>query len=228
MKISLPLILVNFKAYDNALGEKAETLAKTCEKASAEFGCSIAVAVQPGDIYRVSKAVSIPVFSEHIDAVEAGAHTGYVLAKNVKENGAVGTLLNHSEHRIKIDDLEDSVDIARKEGLLTVVCASNDEIAQAAASFDPDFIAIEPPELIGTNISVSSARPELVTSSIQRVNSVSQIPILCGAGIRTGDDVKKAVELGVKGILVASAVTLSKDPYSVLESFCKAIKSQHQ
>ncbi|HDP73806.1 MAG TPA: triose-phosphate isomerase [Candidatus Woesearchaeota archaeon] len=223
MKIKLPVILVNFKAYDNALGDKAETLAKVCEKASADFGCTIGVAVQSGDIYRVSRAVSIPVFSEHIDAVEAGPHTGYVLAKNVRENGAIGTLLNHSEHRIKIDELEDSIDIARKEGLLTVVCASNEEIAQAAASLNPDFIAIEPPELIGTDISVSGAKPELVTASIQRVSSVSQIPVLCGAGIKKGEDVAKAIQLGVQGILVASAVTLSKNPYGVLEDFCRAI-----
>ncbi len=224
MKTKLPLIIVNFKAYDNAIGEKAEKLAIICQEVAEENDVTIMIAVQPSDIFRVSKKVSIPVLSEHIDPIEPGAHTGYILAKDIKENGAVGTLLNHSEHRMRIDEIEKAIDIAKKYNLITVVCASNDEIAEASAVFNPDFIAVEPPELIGTNVSVSKARPELIRNSINKVKAIKDIPVLCGAGIKTKEDVKRAIELGAKGILVASAVTLSKNPKKILDEFCKGMK----
>jgi triosephosphate isomerase len=44
------------------------------------------------------------------------------------------------------------------------------------------------------------------------VNSVEKIPVLCGAGVKNGEDVRKAKELGAKGILVASGVVKAENP----------------
>jgi triosephosphate isomerase len=81
----------------------------------------------------------------------------------------------------------------------------------------PDMIAIEPPELIGTGISISKARPELITESVKQIRKVNRsVKVLCGAGVTTAEDVSKALELGSEGVLVASAVAKSKDPRTVV------------
>ncbi|MHA2425978.1 MAG: triose-phosphate isomerase, partial [Candidatus Thorarchaeota archaeon] len=155
VKIELPVIALNLKTYSQATGEKAVTLAKICEKVAKEYSVSIVVAPQIADIYRVSQVVDIPVFSQHLDAGDPGRFTGHTLGETLVENGAVGTLLNHSENRMQLADIEASVRKAEKLGLYTIVCTNNPPVSVAAASVKPSAVAVEPPELIGSGISVS-------------------------------------------------------------------------
>ena len=210
-------MIVNFKTYKNATGEKAVELAKICEKVALDTGVNIIVAVQEIDIYHVSNSVSIPVFAEHVDGIEYGSHTGFILPEAVKEAGAVGTLLNHSEHRLRIDEIEKSIRRAKEIGLEVVVCANTPAVGDALDEFKPDVIAVEPPELIGGDISVSSSRPEIIKESVETIEG----PVLVGAGIKTGEDVRKALELGAKGVLLASGVTKASDPEKVLRELAK-------
>ena len=223
-KIKFPAFVINFKTYEKATGEKASELAKICDEVSKMYDVEIIVAVQDTDVYRVSHEVkNIKVLGEHFDAISYGSHTGFVLAEDLKDNGAVGSILNHSEHRLQLDVIENSIKIAKSVGLVSLVCANSSDSAESIAVFKPDIIAIEPPELIGGNISVSAAEPFIITDTVTRVKSISDIPVLCGAGIKSYDDVYKSLELGAEGVLVASAVTKSDDPKSVVENFAKAI-----
>ncbi|MEM4246896.1 MAG: triose-phosphate isomerase [Candidatus Woesearchaeota archaeon] len=219
--LKLPLIVVNCKAYENCVGEGAVRIAKVCERVARLTQTSIAVAVETPDIYHVRMAVQIPVFAQHVDSESPGAHTGVVLPESVRDAGAVGTLLNHSEKRLAPAVLSKSVERAKKAGLLTIVCAANPGEAKRIAGLKPDLIAIEPPELIGGSVSVSTARPEVVTETTR---AIKDVPVLCGAGIKTKEDVAKAMKLGVKGILVASGVTLARNPEQVLRDFALAMK----
>jgi len=149
-KVKLPLIIVNFKAYSEAYGSKAVDLAKKAEKVAREYGVCIAVAPQYVDILRVSSEVDIPVFAQHIDPIKGGAWTGHVLAEAIKEAGAIGTLINHSERRLLLSEIEEAVSRAKEVGLLSVVCTNNPRVSSAAAALEPWAIAVEPPELIGT------------------------------------------------------------------------------
>ncbi|MGB9713345.1 MAG: triose-phosphate isomerase [Candidatus Bathyarchaeales archaeon] len=224
-KIQTPIIIVNFKTYLEATGRKAVDLAKKAEKVSKETKVFIGVAPQFADIASVAKAVKIPVFAQHVDPVKPGSYTGHVLAESVKEAGAVGTLINHSERQLKLSDIDEVVKITREKGLISVVCANNPSISAAVAALNPDVIAIEPPELIGTGIPVSKAKPEVVTDTISLVRKVnSKVVILCGAGITNGEDVAAALRLGTQGILVASGVVKAKDPYRVLREFAESTK----
>ncbi len=216
-----PIIIVNFKAYKEATGENAVKLAKACEAAAkkAKGKARIAVAVQATDIFRVSSAVDakiVSVFAQHFDANGPGKSTGFVTAEAVREAGATGTLLNHAEH--KITDIAKRIETAKKAGLATVVCAANVAEAKIVASLaqTPDYIAIELPELIGTLVSISKVKPEIITSAVEAVKNAKDIPVLCGAGVANGEDVRKAIELGTNGILVATAVVLAKDPEEAL------------
>ena len=223
-KIRTPIVIVNFKTYLEATGRKAVELAKSVEKASLETDVCMAAAPQYTDIMRVAENVDIPVFAQHIDPVTAGSHTGHVLAEAVKEAGAIGTLINHSEKQLKLSDIAAIVRRARGLKLVSVVCANVPEVSKAAATLNPDMIAVEPPELIGTGIPVSKAKPEVVTNTIGLVREVNQkVTVLCGAGITSGEDVAAALRLGTEGVLVASGVVKAKDPYKVLIEFAEAI-----
>ena len=218
------IAIINFKAFTEASGLNAVKMAKICEKVSKETGIKIIVAVQPTDIREVSRTVSIKVFAQHIDPVLPGEHTGAILPEAVKMQGASGTLINHSEKRMTAEEIEMAVARAKSLDLITVVCADTPWKANLMARFEPDYIAIEPPELVGGDVSVSTAKPEIITNTVENIQKVKHIPVLCGAGIKTAEDVKKAIELGAIGILVAHGVVKARDPEQVLRGLVSGLK----
>jgi triosephosphate isomerase len=225
LKLQTPIVIVNFKTYLEATGRKAVELAEKAEKVTKETGVCIAVAPQFVDIAAVAKAVAIPVFAQHIDPVKPGSCTGHVLAESVREAGAVGTLINHSERQLKLSDIDATIKLAREKGLVSCVCANNPSVSAAAAALKPDIVSIEPPELIGSGIAVSKAQPEVVTDTVKLVRGInSKIIILCGAGISRGEDVAVALKLKTQGVLVASGIVKAKDPYSIMREFADATK----
>lgn len=218
--MKLPLIIINFKTYKESTGSNAVKLAKICEKVAKKSNKTIIIAVTNNDIYRVSKEVKIPVFSQHIDAVGYGANTGKVLAENVKENGASGVLINHSEDTIDLSKIEKVVKRARENNLIAVVCAPTPFMVEKISKFNPDFIAVEPPELIGGDVSVSKAKPGVITNSLKKAGKVI---LLTGAGVKTKEDVRTAIKLGSKGILLASGVAKAKNPEKILLDLIKGL-----
>jgi triosephosphate isomerase len=212
-----PVLLINLKTYDEGTGDKAVLIANAADSLASESGVEIILAAQPADIRMISQRVRIPVFAQHVDPVKFGSSTGWILPESVRAAGAKGTLLNHSERRIDYETLKKSIARCREAGLRTVACAETPAKAGEIASLGPDYIAIEPPELIGGDVSVSKARPEVIAQSVKRVNSVARIPVLCGAGVKDGSDVKKAIALGAKGILVASGVVKAADPEKAIK-----------
>jgi triosephosphate isomerase len=158
--LKVPIVIVNFKTYLEATGKKAVDLAKQAEKASKETGVYIAVAPQFTDLRAVAEAVEIPVYAQHIDAIKPGSSTGHILVDAVKEAGAVGTIINHSERRLKLAEIDAIVTIAKQHDLLSCLCTNNPTTSAAAAALYPDMVSIEPPELIGSGIAVSKAQPK--------------------------------------------------------------------
>ncbi len=216
-KISFPLIALNFKTYAQAFGENSLRLAKIAEEVSEQFGVTIAVAPPMIDLARVAAEVKIPVFAQHVDPYKPGSHTGSIIAEDVKAAGAVGSLVNHSEHRLRLADIGMVLERLRENGLISLLCTDTVETTKAGAALSPDMLAIEPPELIGTGIPVSKAKPEVVRGAVQAVQKINpDVHVLCGAGISTGDDVARAIELGAEGVLLASAYVKAKDPKLVL------------
>ncbi len=223
-KIRVPLILVNFKTYSEATGKRALELAKITEKIGLETEVCVGVAPQLVDIASIATTVSIPVFAQHIDPFEPGSFTGHVLPESVKEAGAVGTLINHSERRLRLAEIDATIARAHEVNLISVVCTNNATVSAAASALKPDVIAVEPPELIGTGIPVSRAKPEVVAGTVDLVKRISpSVIILCGAGITRGEDVAAALRLGTEGVLVASGVVKAKNPYEVLLEFAEAV-----
>jgi triosephosphate isomerase len=219
-------LLINFKAYQTSIGKNALKLGEQIQEAvkEANLDISVGIAVQPSDI-RLFKDLELAVFAQHVDPIEYGAKTGHILPEAVYDAGAVGSLVNHSERQLNLDVVEETITRMRETNLISVACASTPKMAAAIASMNPDFIAIEPPELIGGEISVSVAKPEIITDTINSVHDINKnIPVLCGAGIKNNKDVKIARKLGAKGILVASGVTKASNPKLAVLDLLKGFK----
>jgi triosephosphate isomerase len=212
-----PMLLINFKTYGQGTGKKALALAKVADSVAGEKGANIVLSVQPTDLREVAGSVSVPVYAQHIDPITPGSHTGWILPEAVKDAGAKGTLINHSEHNIEPKKIGENVKRCKGLGLVSVCCAATPKIAKDIAAFGPDFIAIEPPELIGGDISVSKAKPGIISDTVKAVKDVSpKVRVLCGAGVNSAEDVSKALELGAAGVLVASAIVKSGTPERVI------------
>jgi len=217
-------LVVNTKTYREGIGKNALKLAKLMEKVGKEYDVKMIIAVQPSDIHMISGEVEIDVYSQHMDAIDYGSHTGWILPYAIKEAGASGVLINHSEHRMRMEDIAYNIRIAKKIGLKAIACAGNVEVARAMATFQPDYVAIEPPELIGGDVSVTKAKPEIIKNAVDVIRKINEkVGVLCGAGIKRGEDVAKAIELGTNGILVASGVVKAKKRGEIIEEMARAM-----
>ncbi|MCD6300639.1 MAG: triose-phosphate isomerase [Staphylothermus sp.] len=220
--VEKPIVAVNFKAYyPYSFGENAVRIARDTKKVWEETGVEI-ILIPPyteiKSVLEVVKGTEIKVYAQHADPVEPGARTGFIPLEGLKEAGIHGVLLNHSEHRLKLADINWLIRKARGLGLKTLVCADVPETGAAVAVLKPDMVAVEPPELIGTGIPVSKAKPEVITRSVELIRKVnSEVIILTGAGISKGEDVYAAIKLGTSGVLVASAIVKAKNPYEVIK-----------
>jgi len=222
--LKTPVIVLNVKTYVEATGEKALEIGKIMEKVSNETGVGMAIAVQATDISLCAKQLNIPVFAEHIDPITPGSHTGWTLPIAVKNAGAIGTLINHSEHRLKLADIDTCITMAKEHALDHIICTNNIATSKAAAVFSPNFIAVEPPELIGGDISVTTSDPGIVSGSVEVVKKIdSNVKVLCGAGVKNGRDVAKSIELGADGVLLASGVVKASDKESVIRDLASGI-----
>ncbi len=213
-------VFLNFKTYETTTGQNAVNLAKICDKYQKE----VVVIPQTTDIYLIGKTIRNRIFAQHADNIKFGSSTGFILPESIKEAGASGCLINHSEHRLKLADIEALVEKMRSLNLISVVCTNNVAVSVSAAALNPDFIAIEPPELIGSGKAVSKENPKIITDTIKAVRKINgNVKILCGAGISNGEDVRAAMKLGADGVLLASAFTNAKNPEVVLDDLVSGL-----
>jgi triosephosphate isomerase len=217
------MFIINCKNYEEIAGDKITEFVNIAEKISKKYKIKIAVAPPQHLIGLVSNS-SIPILAQHVDNSKIGSTTGFVIPELLKKSKVSGSLINHSEHRISEKEITELVLRLRELKMISVVCVKDVVEAKKYAKLNPDYIAIEPPELIGSGKAVSKERPELITKSVDAVNSANnKTKLLCGAGIVSGQDVSKALELGSKGILVASGIIKAKNWTKVIEEFSKAM-----
>ena len=212
--IMKPIVVVNFKTYPEATGEKAVKLAQLCEWAGQEYNVDMRVAVQATDLTIVSRAVKIPVYAQHVDSATTGRNTGWITAYAIKVAGASGTLLNHSERHVSTQSIRSTTPHLRKEKLgILVIADSVERLHEMDAHVDADLFSVEPPELIAGEVSVSVAKPDVVVNAVHATKK----PLLIGAGVRDYNDLKIALELGAKGVLLSSNIVLAKDQKRALQ-----------
>ena len=218
------MIIINFKTYPQATGEKAVELAKICQEAAAETGVKIIIGLQTADIYRVSLKMKIPVFSQHFEPLKPGRNTGWTTASALKQAGASGVFLNHSEHPYppNFTELEKAVKMAKEENLEVLVFAANLEAAKRMDQFNPDYIVLEEPSLVSGETAIVE-KPEFQHVIKVFSQSVRSLPLI-GAGIKTKQDAVKSLRLGAKGVALSSGIIKADNPKIVLQNIVSAFK----
>jgi triosephosphate isomerase len=217
------MFIINCKNYEEIAGEKIIKLAKIAEKISKKYKIKIAIA-PPHHLIPLITKFGIIVLAQHLDDKKVGSTTGFMIPEIIKKSKIDGSIINHSEHRITESEIKNLVKRLKKLKLKTIVCVKNVSEAKKYAKINPTFIAIEPPELIGTGRAISTEKPQLITNSINAVQSAkNSTKLLCGAGIVSAEDVSRAVKLGSKGILVASGVIKAKNWERILSDFSRGL-----
>jgi len=206
------MIIINFKNYKQ--GREVLKLSKKIEKHVPKA----IVAVPPMYLGFVSFRTKLRVFAQHVDYQSSDKTTGFILPKGIKNAGAKGTLLNHSEHKIKLEEIKKTIKECSKLNLKVVACASNLKEAKEIKKFKPFAIALEDKELISTGKSITKYNPKSIKNFIDIMKKTKIIP-LCGAGINSKEDYDEALKLGCKGVLIASVIANSKNPERFLKNF---------
>ena len=205
------IVVVNFKTYQTAQGASSVKLAELMR--DVETGAKLVAAVSAFDLSEVVFAApNLEVWCQHLDPIGFGSNTGWLNPSTAIERGASGTLINHAEHKVSLEHVAMLIEQV-PDGFSICACAADIEEAEALASLGPTFVAVEPPELIGGEISVTNADPQIVSGTSEAVRKISEeVGVLCGAGVKTGEDVRVAISLGSSGVLLASGITKSEDP----------------
>lgn len=217
------MFIINCKNYEEIAGNKIIEFIKIVEKISKKYKIKIAVA-PPQHLIGLVANSSIPILAQHIDDSKVGSTTGFVIPELLKKSKVSGSLINHSEHRISSDEISKLISKLRELKMMSIVCVKDVAEAKKYSKLNPDYIAIEPPELIGSGKAVSNEKPETIIKASNVVkSSKNKTKLLCGAGIVSGQDVAKALELGSNGILVASGIIKAKNWTKIIEEFTKAM-----
>lgn len=202
--------MLNLKNYQEIFAKNALEIALEAQKISQEYSIDIIICPPNPLLYYLSNNIDLSIFAQHVDYAKVGSSTGAIVPELLTSIGVSGSLINHSEKRIPFNQIENLVKKFKELNLFSLVCAQTVDEVKLISKLDPDLIAIEPPELIGSGRAVSKVNPNIITESVNAGNSVnSNINILCGAGIMNADDVDIALKLGSKGILIASGVVQS-------------------
>lgn len=220
------ILVVNFKNFHEIFGDKAFELALDAQDVSTTLKVPIIVSPPAPLISVMTKNLRIPVYSQHVDVDSAGSSTGAVIPELLQSLGVHGSIVNHSERRISIKDIEVLIMRLRKAGMKSLVCARTPEEVGEIARLGPDMLAIEPPELIGSGRAVSKVAPEIVSDSVRASKSANPaVQLLCGAGVVTSEDVEISLGLGAEGVLVASGIVKAQDWKSKIRELARPIGS---
>jgi triosephosphate isomerase len=217
------MFIINCKNYEEISGDKIKKFIKIAEQVSKKHKIKIAIS-PPQHLIGLVANSSIPILAQHIDDSKIGSTTGYIIPELLKKSKVKGSLINHSEHRISSKEIEKLVLKLKELKMISIVCVKDVAEVKKYLKINPDFIAIEPPELIGSGKAISTEKPDLIQKAARIVNdSKNKTKLLCGAGIVSGEDVAKSIELGSKGILVASGIIKAKNWNKIISEFAKAL-----
>ena len=220
-----PLLIINLKNYLEASGKATIDLAVTAESVARDTGVEIALAPSSPFLSEIAKIVELPILAQHLDVAGPGSTTGSLVPEIVQNAGIGGSLVNHSEHRIPRNEIREIVQRLGKLDMTSILCAQDQTEVSELSKLLPTMVAIEPPDLIGSGVAVSKAKPELVSDCITAARgSDSGATVICGAGIITGEDVKAALQLGARGVLVASGIVKNKDWRKIIEEMVSPMR----
>jgi triosephosphate isomerase (TIM) len=218
-------LIINFKTYSEATGENAVRLAEIVSRVETPADLDLVICPQAADIFRIRESYpNLTIWAQHIDPVEEAKNTGWTSATSLILAGATGTLINHSEHKLEAADIEKVLGITRHYQMVSCLAVPDTETAKSFASFQPDILAFEPPQLISTGTSLVDSDPQEAKDFITAMKD-SDAKLVLGAGIADARDIQAAKELGYQGILLSSAFVKADEPEVFLKEIVAAFAS---
>ena len=214
------MIFLSLKTYKEATGNNTIELLSSVKKVSDETGIKIIPVAQPTDIYRIKKELDIEVWAQHMDPIDPGKNMGWLSPYSLKDAGASGVIINHSEHKTTDENVKKILDKAREYNLKNVVIAFDPETVIKYDAWEPDFISYEREDAIGTGESMVSKEE----GNIKKLVAVLKRPLIIGAGIATGNDIRDAIKIGAVGIIMASRFVLDPNPEAKLRELAGGFK----
>lgn len=220
-----PIFLLNLKAY--IWGREVEEFAKAVNKIAKDIEVTFIIAPQLVDVYRVAQIVDVPVFAPTIDPIVPGRGVGKALPEAIKEAGAMGVLVNHSENQRTLREIRQCILRAHELGLKTLVCADSPESSAAVTLFGADIVLSEPPELIGTLRSVGKEMADFLVDSVKKVKEVNNRTfLLAGAGIASPEDAAQVIRLGADGLGASRIIYEAKDRHMFIKQTALAMMNE--
>ncbi len=218
------MLVINCKNYEEVSGSKIIELVKAAERVSERLGTRIAIAPAQHLVGSVTDS-RIPILAQHVDDAGVGSTTGFVVPELLKKSGVAGSLINHSEHRISPESIGNIVGRMAELEMTSILCVRDVAEVEKYAKLNPDYVAIEPPELIGSGRAISKERPELIMQAADALKAAKgRTSLLCGAGIISAQDITRAMELGSTGILVASGIVKAGSWDAAIAEFARAMQ----
>lgn len=213
------MFFINFKNYAQAF-QGFPKIYQDLEKVSQKYPTILtAFAPPPLLLAKAADVVKVPLWAQHLDPVPLGKFTGFLPAEALARVGAAGTFLNHSEHPLDPQELEQANRLAKEVGLSTLIFAATLDVVLQVKGLKPNYIAYEPPELISAGIekgiSVATAKPDIIRKAVE---AAKPIPLLVGAGIFQASDIETSLNLGAIGGVVSSAIVTASQPSEVLDA----------
>ncbi len=221
-KITAPFFEIGPKNY--LFGDDILSLAGYAQEASARWGVNVIFTTPYANIERVAREMTgLYVFAPHMDPIRPGRGLANVLPESIRQAGACGVMLNHTERPLDLTTLEATLDRANELGLLSIVCADSIKEAKAVAQMGPDLMVAEPADLIGSG---NAADTSYVSASIEAIRSVNpDIGILVGGGVHTGEDVYRIIYAGADATGSSSAIATARDPEALIDEMLQAVRN---
>ncbi len=214
------MLIINFKTYKEATGKNGLIIAQIAEKISEQIGVNIIVVPQPTDIYQIKRATGIEVWAQYLDPIDPDRHTGFISPYALQQVGATGVLINHSEKRLTLDEIEKRVKYAKKYGLTTLVLTDSAEEAEKINLMEPDYIGYEKEELIAGDVPIIEVEGPNIENVLDKIDR----PLIIGSGIKDKEDITESLKIGAKGVILASGIIKAQDIEEKILELAKAFK----
>ena len=188
---------------------------------------SLAVTVQ------LLAGTEIGVAAQNVHWENSGAYTGEISAPMLREVGAYGAIIGHSERRQYFGETDETVarrvHAALEAGLFVIACVgetqeereagrTEDVLRRQLSVLEPDdnlVVAYEPVWAIGTG---KTATPELAQEAHAFVKSLLDVPVLYGGSVKPDNAADLLEQPDVDGALVGGA-SLELDSFTAI---CRA------
>jgi triosephosphate isomerase len=224
IQITPPFFEIGPKAY--LYGKEVLRLARHADRMSAKYRLQIIFTPQYVDIPLLARSTKhLLVFAQHMDSLPVGRGIGSVLPEAVRAAGAAGVLLNHTEKKLPLEELERTIRRADQVGLASMACADDLEQAAVIAGMHPNIIIAESPDLIGVGQRVADDRRVIAAINAAVWAIDPDIRVLHGAGISCGQDVYDIISAGAQAAGSTSGILKADDPFAMLEEMIRSVRA---